>query len=442
MTQDQPRLHRSRSSAQQFLLYKTDSKAEVDISGAKPFVESDNLSKVFPDILSGKSFIEHAMVSLDSSSKFGAMVVRIDRDEVSDKVHQAEILVYVAETIDAICKRDNGIWGQLDSDLFGCYFPETNEAFCLELVKEVQNNLAEHRNETVTIGIASYPAIDFKKDQVINNALKALEHATFFGPNSVVSFDAVSLNISADQLYQKGEIQGAIEEFKKALLLDPSNVNVHNSLGVCYGVLGAYEKAIKSFEEAIRLDSKEVMATYNVGLANSLINNKDKALEYFLKADSIGEELFEVAFQTGRLYLEKGQFKIGRKFLEKAVRLRPESGAAFRYLGECYAAINMTDEAVSAYKKAIKQNPGDADSLSALGYLLDIQGENPEVTTIFCQQSVEISPENGLFRHRLGQLHLKQNQLEDALKEFQQADDLGYDSTEFIEKVRDLMIDA
>lgn len=102
----------------------------------------------------------------------------------------------------------------------------------------------------------------------------------------------------------------------------------------------------------------------------------------------------------------------------------------------------MTDEAVTAYKKAIKQNPGDADSLSALGYLLDIQGENPEITTIFCQQSVEISPENGLFRHRLGQLYLKQNLLEEALQEFQKATDLGYDAVEFIEKVRELMTDA
>lgn len=439
MTPDQPKLHRSRSSAQQFLFYKTDSKAEVDISGGKPFVKSDNLSKVFPDILSGKAFIEHAMAGLDSSSKFGAMVVRIDRDEVSGNVHQAEMLIDVAETIDAICKRDNGMWGQLDSDLFGCYFPETKETFCLELAQKVQNNLAKHRSETVTIGIALYPTVEFEKEQVINNAIKALNHAAFLGPNSVVFFDAVSLNISGDRLYQYGDIQGAIEEFKKALLIDPSNVNVHNSLGVCYGVLGAYEKAVRSFEEAIRLDFKEVMAVYNVGLAHSLINNKDKALEYFLKADGLGEELFEVAFQAGRLYLEKEQFKKGRKFLEKAVRIRPDSGTALRYLGECYAAINMADEAVAAYKKAIKKNPGDADSLSALGYLLDIQGESLEIAVIFCRQSVEISPETGLFRHRLGQLYLKQNQLEDALKEFQQADDLGYDSTGFIEKAKNMM---
>lgn len=331
MTQNEPRLYYNRSSAQQFLLYKTDSKADVDTSGVKSSSgtdETDELVKEFPDILSGKSFTDYAMASLDSLSIFGAMVIRLDRDEASSKNPEANILIDIAKTIDEICEQSSGIWGQLDSDMFGCFFPETNEAFCLELAKKMQSNLAGRRDETITIGIAFYPTIDFEKHQIIDNALKALEHATFLGPNSIVSFDAVSLNISGDQLYQKGDIRGAIEEFKKALLIDPSNVNVHNSLGVCYGVLGAYEKAIECFEATIQLDPQEVMAVYNAGLAYSLINNNDKALEYFLEADSIGEELFEVAFQTGRLFLEKGELKKGRKFLEKAVRLRPQSGAA------------------------------------------------------------------------------------------------------------------
>jgi tetratricopeptide (TPR) repeat protein len=79
--------------------------------------------------------------------------------------------------------------------------------------------------------------------------------------------------------------------------------------------------------------------------------------------------------------------------------------------------------------------------LSALGYLFDIQGENPEITTIFCQQSVEIAPENGLFRNRLGRLYLKQNQLKEALIEFEKAQDLGHDSMEFIDKIKDMLME-
>ena len=443
MTHKKPGLFQSRSSSQQFLFCKADSKPKDNKAKDPLIFDSNKLSKSFPDILAGKSFIDHAMAALDSATKFKAMVIRIDNLSHNDKTatsdHAVDLLVDVAKTIDTLCKSENGMWGQLDQNMFGCFFSEKNETSALELAKKIQNNLAKLRNETVSIGAASYPTIDFNKEQILDNARKALDHAAFFGPDSSVSFDAVSLNISGDELYQKGDIDGAIEEFKTALLLDPSNVNVHNSLGVCYGVQSAYEKAMVEFEEAIRFDPDEVMAIYNAGLVNMLTDKKDKALEYFLDADSKEECIFEVAIQTGKLYLEMRKPEKGKIFLEKAVRARPESGLTYRFLGECCAAMNMTDDAVSAYKKAIRQNPNDADSLSALGYLFDLQGENPEITTIFCQQSVDISPENGLFRYRLGSLYLKRDQLKDALEQLQKADDLGHDCKDLIKKIKKLM---
>ena len=443
MTHKKPELFRNRSSSQQFLFCKTDSRPKDDKAVDTYLVDSNKLSKTFPDILVGQNFINYAMAGLNSLAKFEAMVIRIDdlnhKDKAITSDHDFDLLVDVAKVIDAICKNENGIWGQLDWNMFGCFFSEENETSSLELARKIKNSLGEIRNETVTIGVASYPTISFNKNQILDNARKALVHAAFFGPDSTVVFDAVSLNISGDTLYQKGNIDCAIKEFKAALLIDPYNVNVRNSLGVCYGVLDAYEKALEEFEEAIRLDPEETMALYNAGLVNVLTGKSDKALKYFLDAGRKEEDIFEVVFQTGRLYLEMGKPEEGKEFLEKAVGLNPESGLAWRYLGECCAAMNLTDEAISTYKKAIRKNPNDADSLSALGYLFDLQGENPEITTIFCQQSVDIAPENGLFRYRLGSLYLKRNQLADALKQFQKAEDLGHDSKELIEKIKKLM---
>ncbi|MBL7181095.1 MAG: tetratricopeptide repeat protein [Pseudomonadota bacterium] len=443
MTPDQKSLFRSHSTSQEFLFCKADAKpADGPAEDAAP-VELGKLTKAFPDILAGKAFRDQAMAGLDGSSKFVALAVRIDGSGQTDPAGRskpaADARMAVAKTIDTVCKSANGIWGLLDGDIFGCFFPDNDESKALELVKSIKTYLAERGSRTVSIGIAVYPLIDFLKAQVLDNVRKALDHAAFFGPGSSALFDAVSLNISGDTFYQKKDIDGAIAEFKTALRLDPSNVNVHNSLGVCYGVLGDFKRAEAEFEETIRLDPAETMAIYNLGLVYLLTNNKKKALEYFLKAREQAEDVFEVAFQTGKLYLEMGKPEEGKRFLEKAVSLKPESGLAFRFLGECCAAMNLTAEAVSAYKTAIRQNPNDADSLSALGYLFDLQGENPEITTIFCQQSIDISPENSLFRYRLGSLYLKRNLLKEALEQFQKADELGHDAKKIIKKVRNLM---
>ena len=181
------------------------------------------------------------MVELENASGFSAMTVRID-NTVETKPAPG-LRFDLAQIIDTACQSAKGIWGQLEPDILGCYFPEHDETSAQTLALSIQSILAEQRTETVSIGIAVYPTLDFQKHQIIDNARKALDHAQFFGPGSLVLFDAVSLNISGDTYYQTGDIDRAVQEFMTALRLDPDNVNVHNSLGVCFGVLGDYDQA-------------------------------------------------------------------------------------------------------------------------------------------------------------------------------------------------------
>ena len=447
MTQQKTRLLHNRSSIKEFLLYKTDATPQKDPDEVLSSVETNRILKAFPNIQIGKTFIENAIARFETIEKFESMVIKIDRlnhegSETAGNDH-IDLWLNVANVIDTICRHENGMWGRLDQEMLGCFFSPTNQMSPLEFAKKIKETLAKSTDETISIGIASYPTLDYTISQIIENAGKALVHAAFFGPDSTVSFDAVSLNISGDNMYQNGDIHSAIAEFETALLLDPSDVNIRNSLGVCYGTLGEYGKALKEFKAALKLDPDAVMALYNIGLVNMLTGKRSEALKYFLDADQKREEdIFEVAFQVGRVYLDMGKSEMAKEFLEKAVTLNPESWSALHSLGECCTALNMTDEAISAYKKAIRKNPNDAESLSALGYLFDLLGENPEITTIFCQQSIDIAPENGLYRYRLGSLYLKRNQLEDALIQFQKAHELGYDAGKMIKKIKKLMKDA
>ena len=130
--------------------------------------------------------------------------------------------------------------------------------------------------------------------------------------------------------------------------------------------------------------------------------------------------------------MELNQPGSGKKFLKRAAALEPTSSAVFRYLGECYTQLGNADAAIAAYKKAIKNNPSDAASLSAMGCLFAEQEENPDIALMFCKESVQLAPQNGLFRYRLGQLYHRQNRLDDALKEFKKAQRLGKDASDLI----------
>jgi tetratricopeptide (TPR) repeat protein len=443
MTHKTKAVFQRRGSARNFLLSKTDIGRIKDVERKKAVGVNEVLQSVFPDMLVGRGFIDQALQDLDSVAQFTALAIGVDqtrqeKDEYSNPGVLAEH-VEVAGILEMICREKNGLWGTLETGLFGCIFPGTNESEGLEIACDIQNRLAEKTEQTVTIGIAAYPISAFKKSDMIDNSRKALDHAAFFGPGSAVAFDGVSLNISGDKLYENGDLQGAIDEFKRALSIDPSNVNVRNSLGVCYGLRGDYESAIEEFKSVASIDPGDYMAMFNLGLVHTLRKQPERALEFFLNADKINGDVFEVAFQSGKLYFESGHLEKAKLFLERAAKIDPDSGAVYRYLGDCYAAGNLTQDAISAYKKAIRHNPQDAAAMSALGCLFDDQGENPEITLMFCQESVGLSPENGLFRYRLARLYFRQNRFDDALKEYKKAEQFGYDAARDIQEIETLL---
>jgi len=428
----------SRGTTRHFLFSRTDTGRIAD---AKPTVISsvyDIMKSVFPDMLAEHRFIEHAMVCLESVSQFGAMIIRLDheirKNDNSKKHHVVDEQIQIAKILNKICQNGNGLWGLVNPQSLGCFFAEKNGLEILRIAKKLQQYIAKQTPKTVTIGVSAFPTLTYKKEEILENARKALDHASFFGPNSTVIFDDISLNISGDRLYEKGDIQGTIAEFKMALLINSSNVNVRNSLGVCYGIIGNYEQAVEEFSTAIDIDKNEYMTLYNLGLVYMLKGEREKSLEFFLKAHDINSDIYEIAFQTGKLYLELGDSEHAKIFLERAAKIEPKSVSVYRYLGDCYAVSGKTDDAISAYEKSIKYNPRDAASMSALGSLYDKRNENSEIALMFCRESVELSPENGLFRFRLGRLYYHQKRFEEALKEFKKASRLGHDATEYIEK--------
>lgn len=397
------------------------------------------IQQAFPEIYCGPAFLTGAVEQMQGVSCFGSMSIRLDGDAdtgSSDEPEETSFILEVSRVVDALCRMENGTWGATEADSLGCFFPGKNDTDTLQLAENIQDRVNSLGKGSVSIGVASYPAVDYGKTDIFDNARKALTHASFFGANSTVLFDAVSLNISGDELYQKGDVTGAIQELKTALKLDPGNVNVLNSLGVCYGVEGALEKALEAFREAIRLDPQEVMALYNAGYVLSMLKRTEEALDCYQKAEATGEDVFEVIFQLGKLYLDRGDLAAAKTYLEKAVCLQPESWIASLHLGECCEALHLTDEAVTHYETTIKKNPADACALSALGDLYDQKAENPEISTLFCEKAVEMSPENGLFQFRLGKVYFRQDQPEKALSAYSKALDLGYPAESELAMVR------
>lgn len=398
----------------------------------------EKLTELPGKVLYGNAFVETVVKDLKTVSRFGAMAVRIDVDgaiaAASNDIMEKRIRYLVR-----ILQKVSRYWGVTGDRIFTCVFPDMDKRACQKMAHKIQATAAKNSGGTVSIGVSLYPTINFDHRSVLSNALKALDHAAFFGHGSLTFFDSVSLNISGDKLYQKHDIPGAIEEFKTALLLDPKNVNVINSLGVCYGVSGRYDLALEEFELAMEIHPHEVMAIYNAGLIHLYMDHQQLALDYFHRAMKISDDFYEIPFHAGTVYMKMGDREGALKFLKKARKLNPKSAAVNRQLGEYYADGKKYDKARKAYEEAVRLNPNDAESLSALSGIYDKCGESIDIAVVFAEHSVAIAPENGQFRIRLGKLLMKQGRLKSALEQFNQASEFGQDASHYINDVLDLL---
>jgi tetratricopeptide (TPR) repeat protein len=445
MTSDPRGLNRDLTATQHFLYSKTPAEGtHAPPCGTPPATApsgaDDPLRQHYPGLRCGEAYGIRAAEKGAAAALFTAIALRIDtaayRHE-DDRDRRQPLRLKVAQAIDKACAANNAWWGVMTSDIFGCVFPEKDVAAALAIAKKLQEQVNATAELSLTIGLAAFPCLQYTPADVIENARKALAHAFFMGPGGRACFDAVSLNISGDRCYDAGDIDSAINEFRNALRLDPRNVNVLNSLGVCFGVKQNYPKALTAFETALKINTEEILALYNAGLVSLLMDKRDKALQFWLKAAPLGKDVFELNFQAGKLLLESGQPEKAQKLIERAAGLKPESATVQRLLGETYLAQRLVDQAIPPFKKALRLHPNDAPSLSGLGRCYELKNENLDIALAFCQQSVEITPDNGRFHLRLGRLLKKNGQFDKALAAFRKAETLGENARESILALED-----
>ncbi len=414
---------------------RTHSEPSLQTHSAKGRDEDSELHDSVPQLFPIPDITEQIAGKLDPLDSFAALAICIDplgTDREIPQVHST-----LKNGLTAFRKQVGGFYFKWHNNLYGFIIPGKNASEAETIARQIKADGITDRLETISIGISQFPLMDDSRRHALSNACKALNHAAFFGPGSIVIFDAVSLNISGDLFYQANNLDGAVNEFRAALRLSPDNINVHNSLGVCLAEMDDCENAAKSFKETLCLDPNEAMAAYNLGVLALLESDHDKALARFQQAYAQDNQTAEIPFQIGKLLTDQKKYDAAIPYLKSSIILNENSATAHSLFGRCLASTGKAQQAIQSYKKAVKLNPSDAAALSALGSLYDNRGENPDLCLMFCRQSVALSPQDGLFRLRLARLYHKHNYLEEALIEYEAATELGCNSKKQITEIQE-----
>jgi type IV pilus assembly protein PilF len=160
----------------------------------------------------------------------------------------------------------------------------------------------------------------------------------------------------------KGLDERAIEEFKRAIAINPEDSSVHNYLGAIYLDRGRLDDAIASFNKALANILYDTPATtlYNLGRAYYAKGLYDAALKHYRDAvsrepDTILMPLIEK--EMGRIWLAKDDAEEAIRHFLKSIELAPSLVESHYGLGLCYRKQNRADEAVAAFRTAVKMAP-------------------------------------------------------------------------------------
>ncbi len=125
-----------------------------------------------------------------------------------------------------------------------------------------------------------------------------------------------------------GQTDKALADFDNAIALNPRSCEAYTNKGMVYGKAGLFDKAIEQFNKAIDIKPDSAMTYGNRGLAYSLLGQPDRALEDLNKALQLDENYAEAYGTRGNLYLKAGNRELAVSDFQKACDLGDQKGCA------------------------------------------------------------------------------------------------------------------
>ena len=144
----------------------------------------------------------------------------------------------------------------------------------------------------------------------------------------------------------------AMEQFQKALALDPTYAPAHNSWANLLGDKDRHEEAIKHYKDAIALDPSYTRSYINWGIALSEMERYEEAIEKFKEAVKLDSTDVDAYINWGRALNELEYYEEGLQVSAKAVELDSENADAHSHLGTALISLNHFKEAIEEYQRA------------------------------------------------------------------------------------------
>ena len=154
------------------------------------------------------------------------------------------------------------------------------------------------------------------------------------------------------------EAQIKCDEIKKHF---EENVDFLHIYGFVFFNLNNYEMAIDQWEKAIKIDPNFVDGLNNLGNALSRIGKFDEAISYLNKALKLRPNFFETYYTLGDIFYQKGMYDVSLKNINEALNLKPGHLPTIKSKLSILSKMNMKIEYLKFLEKVIPYHPNETE---------------------------------------------------------------------------------
>ena len=134
---------------------------------------------------------------------------------------------------------------------------------------------------------------------------------------------------------------------------------VYYNIGVTYLNLGKLDFALENFEKALQLNPEFNIAKEGIGRIFTEKGNKLEAVKYYEDILDKDSSNYVISLLLGKLFIELDKNDEAEECFRKCIRLAPENSEAYSELGKLLMSLKSYDQAVKVYKAYIAMNDLD-----------------------------------------------------------------------------------
>jgi tetratricopeptide (TPR) repeat protein len=223
---------------------------------------------------------------------------------------------------------------------------------------------------------------------------------------------------------EKGQFDRALEDFDRAITLNPSEYEAYTNRGVVLKDMGQIDRAIKDLNTAIILNPVLYPAYNNRGLALKKVGWLDQALADFNTAIALNPHHADAYTNRGQVHEEMGQLDRAIEDYTTAITMNPTLYSAYNNRGIAFKETGQLDRALEDFTTAVTLNPAPYIAYMNRGITFKDSGQfdraigDYTMALSFAPIFVEAYLERGT-------LYLETGRRELAVRDFQKACDLG-----------------